>query len=543
MSENCPHHVNADRVERPDTKNGKFSESDRMAGGVMLENATNRDLLTAWRDGNSSAATILVRRDMARLLALASSRLSKKLARRVDAEDVVLSAWRSFFVATDRNCVDVPDDDNLWPLLVTMTLRKLARQVAKHSAEHRAVQREVEHPGESDWPAIVAEDPTPAEAAAVTDEIEFLMQSLDASEREVLTLRLQGAQHRSIAKSVGCSERTVRRSLQRIRARYLAVNHDQAAAPVVMNAGRQVVDRPFSERFASDDEKSETSSSTKDVASCISHVPTAQIEDVLLHEMIGLGAFGKVYRATWRTTGATVAVKYLRKSFWRNADATEQLIHEVSVVSTLSHSGIVHHHGWGRTEQGAVFAIMEWVEGSDLYSWRETCELSVAKVLRCGIEICDALSAAHQAGIVHGDLTPGNVLCRQDGSFVLTDFGFSRQTTSSTESFAGGTPGFLAPEQLCEAFGVVSPRTDVFGVGSVLYFLLTGQPPFVGRDVAEVLAKTLSSDSSSTLPATIDRVPAMLKELVLRCLSKEPADRPESPSEVSSVLRKVEQCL
>jgi hypothetical protein len=109
---------------------------------LVLEDSTNRELLAAWRSGDEFAATVLVRRYMARLTSLASSRLSKKLARRVDAEDVVLSAWRSFFVATGRNQVDVPDDDNLWPLLVTMTLRKLARQAARHSADRRSINAE-----------------------------------------------------------------------------------------------------------------------------------------------------------------------------------------------------------------------------------------------------------------------------------------------------------------------------------------------------------------------------------------------------------------
>ena len=82
---------------------------------------------------------------MARLTSLASSRLSRKLARRVDAEDVVLSAWRSFFVATGRDQVDVPNDDNLWPLLVTMTLRKLSRQAARHTADRRFPSRYNDH--------------------------------------------------------------------------------------------------------------------------------------------------------------------------------------------------------------------------------------------------------------------------------------------------------------------------------------------------------------------------------------------------------------
>lgn len=188
----------------------------------MLEDASNRDLLDAWRTGNQYAATVLVRRYMGRLTSLASSRLSRKLARRLDAEDVVLSAWRSFFAATGRYQVDVPGDDNLWPLLVTMTLRKLSRQAARHTADRRSIDAEVQLHDETNWPVIVSQDPTPAEAAMVTDEIENLMSGLAPIDREILTKRLQGEQHASIAAAVGCSERTVRRSLARLRERYLA---------------------------------------------------------------------------------------------------------------------------------------------------------------------------------------------------------------------------------------------------------------------------------------------------------------------------------
>jgi RNA polymerase sigma factor (sigma-70 family) len=307
---------------------------------------------------------------MARLTSLASSRLSRKLARRVDAEDVVLSAWRSFFVATGRDQIDVPSDDNLWPLLVTMTLRKLSRQAAKHSAERRSINAESEWPDEFEWPAVVARDPTPAEAAMVTDEIEQLMSELAVADREILTLRLQGEPHASIAHAVSCSERTVRRSLQRIRAKYLARNDDELGDLSDDSAVRMADGLSIPGASELSDQRISTTSTVPEVGRPSNPTPSIRFSDLVLEELIGRGAFGKVYRATRLTDGAIVAVKYLRKEFWQNSQATEHLIREVSVVSTLTHAGIVRHFGWGNAPRGAVFSVMELVEGTNLETWQ-----------------------------------------------------------------------------------------------------------------------------------------------------------------------------
>ena len=160
---------------------------------TLLENAPNRELLKAWKNGDQLAAQVLVRRYMVRLTALAHSRFSDRLARRLDADDIVMPAWRSFFGAVEQSRLVVPTNDDLWPLLVTMTLRKLSRQVTRHSAERRSLTAEsnelVDH-----WQDIVSRDPTPDETAMVTDELESLMSRLTMTDREILTRRLQGEQ-------------------------------------------------------------------------------------------------------------------------------------------------------------------------------------------------------------------------------------------------------------------------------------------------------------------------------------------------------------
>lgn len=493
----------------------------------MLEDATNQELLSAWREGNERAARVLVRRYMTRLTALARARLSRKLSRRLDSEDIVMSAWRSFFAAAGRDQITVPDDDNLWPLLVTMTLRKLARQAERHTASIRTVDAEVSGEG---WPEVVSRDPTPDEAAMVTDEVESLMAALSPTDRDILTRRLQGEDHAAIAAAVGCSERTVRRALQRARAEFLSRQPEDSESDFVLDpAGCGV---GISERTPIARSEANTGKRRVDTFPKASFV----FEDIVLEQLIGQGAFGRVFRSRLRDA-QTVAVKFLRKHLWQNSLAAEQLIREVAIVSSLSHRGVVQHLGWGKTDAGAVFSVMELVDGQDLERWREDNMISARDVIGCGKEVCEAVAAAHDGGVIHGDLTPGNVLRRNDGHFVLTDFGFS-QIASDPQRVLAGTPGFLAPEQLCDAFGRVSRRTDVYGIGGILCFLLTGSPPVPARTLSDSIAATLSAkpvDFVAELPAKHNP----LCDIIARCLAKEPSDRPESVENVLAELRAV----
>ncbi|MFN8707419.1 MAG: ECF-type sigma factor, partial [Planctomyces sp.] len=122
---------------------------------MAIEDGSNAELLKLWKSGNQHAAQVLVDRYMLRLTALAQSRLSRMLARRLDADDIVLSAWRSFFVAVNRSRLQVPDDDNLWPLLATFTLRKLQRQAQRQLADRRDMARDASISDDDGWRELV----------------------------------------------------------------------------------------------------------------------------------------------------------------------------------------------------------------------------------------------------------------------------------------------------------------------------------------------------------------------------------------------------
>jgi RNA polymerase sigma-70 factor (ECF subfamily) len=176
-------------------------------------------LLAQWRDGSQQAAEELFRRYVDRLMGLARSRLSEKLARRIDPEDVVQSAYRSFFVGAREGRFELERGGDLWRLLVAITLHKLQDQVDRHTAGKRSVASEQglgSLPGMPPVP-LLSREPSPLEALTLWDEVEQMLSRLDPMARQVFELRLQGHGLAEIAAALPCSERTVIRVLKRIK--------------------------------------------------------------------------------------------------------------------------------------------------------------------------------------------------------------------------------------------------------------------------------------------------------------------------------------
>jgi len=177
-------------------------------------------LVSRCQQGDQAAAAELFRRYAGRLIGLARSRLSQKMARHVDAEDVVQSVYRSFFADLRDGCFDTRRGTDLWQLLVTITLHKLKHQVERFTAEKRAIQREQNFSSEDSLNRLrpqLGGEPSPLEAAALADELEQVMRQLAPSQRPILELRLLGHRHEAIAAKLGCSERTVRRVLDAVK--------------------------------------------------------------------------------------------------------------------------------------------------------------------------------------------------------------------------------------------------------------------------------------------------------------------------------------
>ncbi|WP_146405615.1 protein kinase domain-containing protein [Allorhodopirellula heiligendammensis] len=155
-------------------------------------------------------------------------------------------------------------------------------------------------------------------------------------------------------------------------------------------------------------------------------------------------------------------------------------------------------------------------------------------------QICDAVQAVHRAGLVHGDLTPGNVLVDADNRITITDFGFSQATIETTASaidkprLLGGTPGFAAPEQIDPAFGSIGPKTDIYAIGGLLHWLIFRRPPNHGTSLEESLASTLSSYDSEVLPS--EAISDALRNILAATLRKSPADRTATVADILTML-------
>jgi len=255
-------------------------------------------------------------------------------------------------------------------------------------------------------------------------------------------------------------------------------------------------------------------------------------------ELIGRGGMGEVWSAHDSDLDRRVALKFLSSETLVGLDP-HQITHEAKVASALNHPGIVTIHEVVQSES-TLAIVMELVEGRPL---REVCgrPTPIPEVLAVGVEIAEALAAAHAAGTVHGDIKPENIFLRRDQHVKVLDFGLARKVTTETialgSSPALGTLRYMSPEQ---ARGEpLTPASDVFSFGLVLYELLTGRhafPATLPLDTAQgILTKEAAAPSSFN-----SAVPARLDSLVRAMLAKEPAARP-SCEEVAQTLNALQK--
>lgn len=200
-------------AEMPPVKQETNSSPQAAAHG------TSAELLARYQEGDERAAEEIFERYIDRLTRLARSRLSPKLAHRMDAEDVVMSAWRSFFVAAGAGKFSLKRSGDLWRLLVSITLHKLYHQARRHTAEKRNVAGELALDQCDSIAIAIDRQATPDEAVALAEEMQHIMAGLDDFGRRVLELRLQGETHAEIAADTQRSERSVRRKLHEIQTR------------------------------------------------------------------------------------------------------------------------------------------------------------------------------------------------------------------------------------------------------------------------------------------------------------------------------------
>jgi serine/threonine protein kinase len=254
--------------------------------------------------------------------------------------------------------------------------------------------------------------------------------------------------------------------------------------------------------------------------------------------MIGAGRMGKVFKAWRRSEDRPVAVKFLRKTLVHNPGAVRRFLAEARIVAGLRHPNIVSTHGLGRTPGGSYFLVMEYVNGANLDVQSRRSDVSWRQAVGWTVETCQALEYAHSRGVVHCDLKPANLLLDPDGGVRVADFGLARLLSDPTPQAAHieGTAPYMAPEQASPCWGPIDERTDVYGLGAVLFALLTGRPPWIGDSLPEVLARVVDAEPVDSPALHRLDLPATLVDACRRCLSKRPRDRFGSIREVRAAL-------
>ncbi|MBM0240425.1 serine/threonine protein kinase, partial [Micromonospora sp. ATA32] len=254
-----------------------------------------------------------------------------------------------------------------------------------------------------------------------------------------------------------------------------------------------------------------------------------------LAERVATGGMGAVWRCTDTLLDREVAVKVLLPSLVDDPEFTTRFHAEARMMAGLRHPGIVAVHDFGQATVAdgsqVSYLVMEFVDGEPLGARvRRAGRLDAASTMSVVGQAAQALHAAHAAGIVHRDVKPANLLVKRDGSVVLVDFGIARSSTLAGITAAHmvlGTASYMSPEQA--AGQPVSPATDVYALGAVAYYCLTGQPPFVGDDPLQVALRHVQEEPA---PLPLGTPPAVVA-LVARALAKHPGDRHRSAAELA----------
>src|SRR5262245_2945019 len=220
-----------------------------------------------------------------------------------------------------------------------------------------------------------------------------------------------------------------------------------------------------------------------------------RIPGLVVTAQIGRGGMGVVYKARQIPLNREVAVKLILDADTVDPTALARFRAEAEVIADLKHPGVVQIHDAGVCD-GRPYFVLEFLEGGSLAErtgrvWEPTAAASlVAKLAR-------TVHACHERGIVHRDLKPANILLTAEGEPKVADFGLAKRpevTALTANGAVLGTPAYMAPEQAAGRLGDVGPATDVYGLGAILYELLTGRPPFEGAAVLDIIRRVASED-------------------------------------------------
>ena len=271
--------------------------------------------------------------------------------------------------------------------------------------------------------------------------------------------------------------------------------------------------------------------------------------DYELIEEIARGGMGIVYKARQVSLNRLVAVKMILFGDLAGPRAIERFRREAESAAKLQHPNIVAVHEVGEHE-GQCYFSMDYVAGPNLAGLVGNRPLPARQAVRYVRRVAEAIAYAHEQGLLHRDLKPSNVLIDRHDQPQVTDFGLAKTLGTGSVpaphtlplTLSGqvlGSPNYLPPEQAAGRRGVVGPASDVYGLGAILYFLLTARPPFVGETIETTLAQVLNQEPVS--PRLLNgSVPRDLETICLKCLEKDPARRYPGAQAVADELGRFE---
>lgn len=274
--------------------------------------------------------------------------------------------------------------------------------------------------------------------------------------------------------------------------------------------------------------------------------PGLRIGNYIVQREIGRGGQGVVLEARHVSLGTPVALKLLLAP---DPEASQRFLLEAKTLARLRHPNLIRVSDHGRLPNGAAYLVMDFIAGTDLASLVRTRGLPDIEVTVSILgTLARILHYCHGLGIVHRDVKPQNVLLEEDSDRVLlVDFGLVKrtlvETAWSTQDLRSltedgdilGTPAFMAPEQASSEFGGVGPATDIYALGGVLYFLLTGRRPFEGGNIVNTLVQVMEAVPPD--PRDVEpMIPPEVAKLCRSCLAKDPRDRPESAKAFAEAL-------